>query len=206
MKKFIIVSLLSMSLVTPLPPTVGQTQRKEVNRNVVTNDDNFIKEEIQYKFELQRLKIKELQEQAEKTKYISVIIPSHEIKRDSITNEKYVTASFEEDEHWIDIVETYYTNSVKNCGKTDAISASGKLLDRGGYIAAPYDIEFGTIIITKDDKNNYGEYEVQDRGGAIKWIDNHTMKIDIFVPNATQKQLEKLGVKKVKGKLINKNN
>lgn len=107
----------------------------------------------------------------------------------------------------INILVSFYTNNYEDCGKTDAISASGKNLvtaSRGGnmtYVAAPKSIAFGTMI----EIEGIGTCNVQDRGGAIKyvWIDGiKYMKIDIFVPGATSKQLKNKGLVKTKGHII----
>lgn len=63
--------------------------------------------------------------------------------------------------------------------------------------ATPSNIPYGSFI----ELDNMGLYKVVDTGGAIKWIDNDTMKIDIFIPYATIKELNNLGIKKVKGKI-----
>lgn len=106
----------------------------------------------------------------------------------------------------INIVVSFYTNSKSDCGKTNGVSASGKhlpTLSRGGTIpiAAPKDIPFNTKIYI----DGIGECDVQDRGGLIKWvwIDGvKYMKVDLFVPNTTDKKLKEMGIVKTTGHII----
>ncbi|WP_297419315.1 3D domain-containing protein [Clostridium sp.] len=98
---------------------------------------------------------------------------------------------------WITIRISYYTVSYSECNKTDGITASGKHIE-SGMIAAPTNIPFGTKINIPEINTIY---TVEDRGSAIKW-DGGIMKIDVYIPNATQKQLINLGVKYVKGYFI----
>lgn len=109
----------------------------------------------------------------------------------------------------IPIVCSFYTSSIEDCGKTDAISASGKNLNnlsRGSehitYVAAPKTIKFGTQINVE----GVGICQVEDRGGAIKYVTINGvkyMKLDVFVPGATRKQLLQKGIVKTKGYIIN---
>jgi 3D (Asp-Asp-Asp) domain-containing protein len=90
---------------------------------------------------------------------------------------------------------SYYTNSDIECGNSLGITASGRQIQQG-MIAAPSNIPFGTKIII-----NESEYVVTDRGGAIGY-EGDTMKIDIYVPNASQSQLNRLGVKYTTGYIV----
>ena len=107
----------------------------------------------------------------------------------------------------INILISFYTSSVQNCGNSKGVSASGKNLNtisRGGSsisCAAPSSVEFGTQIQV----DGLGICTVEDRGGAIKWIQINGiqyMKLDVFVPHATQKQLMKKGIIKTTGRII----
>lgn len=107
----------------------------------------------------------------------------------------------------INIIVTFYTNSIEDCQSTAGISASGKNLvsaSRGGditYVAAPKNIPFNTKI----DVKGIGVCDVQDRGGAIKhvWIDNvEYMKLDVFVKGATRQELLNKGKLKTTGHII----
>lgn len=106
----------------------------------------------------------------------------------------------------VNILITYYSNNIEDCGKTDAISASGKNLNRSGYltyVAAPKDISFGTKI----DVEKIGVCQVEDRGGKIQyvWIRGiEYLKLDVFVKGATRQQLLDKGVLKTKGTIIKK--
>ena len=101
--------------------------------------------------------------------------------------------------YWIDVRLTYYTNSVSDCGKTDAIAASGKHLNDGGnYVAAPKGISFGTRMYIE----GRGNYVVEDRGGAITYR-NGVMMLDVYVPNASNSYLRRLGVTHTRAKIYN---
>lgn len=103
----------------------------------------------------------------------------------------------------VDILVTYYSNSYEDCGKTDAISASGKNLNRSGnmtYVAAPKDISFGTKI----DVDKIGSCLVEDRGGKIKHVTLdgvNYLKLDVYVKCATKQELIDKGILKTKGRI-----
>lgn len=97
----------------------------------------------------------------------------------------------------VKIEMTFYTSSVSNCGNNLGITTSGKK-DQSGYVAAPKNVPMGTIINIP----NRGNYVVEDRGGAIIWKGD-IMKIDVFVPNATEEQLNQMGVIYTTGTLSN---
>lgn len=85
---------------------------------------------------------------------------------------------------------TYYTNedSLLQGGQYDKI---GKLLTSHNepIAAAPSNIPYGSYLIFDEEVRGSKEYKIVDTGGAIKWIDNYTMKVDIFVPNVSTKWL-----------------
>ena len=134
------------------------------------------------------------------TEPLTTVIEGREINRKDIEVEKYITKCFKEDEEWIDVVATYYTNSYSDCSKNDGIGANNIRLSRG-HIAAPKEYKFGTKFVFED-KGNYEVYEVQDRGGVIRKLNNHTIKVDIYIPNASAKYINQLGVKHFKAKVI----
>lgn len=82
----------------------------------------------------------------------------------------------------ITVKVTYYTNI------DDALQ--GGLNDRIGVpltshsmpvIAMPSDVPYGSYLEIQD----VGTFKVVDTGGAIKWLDSNTCKVDIFVPNVS---------------------
>lgn len=145
---------------------------------VNTGEDTKVAKQHEYDLK----KAKELKEQQEK-----------------ILKEKYELEKKQKEEaEWIPVRLSFYTNDVHDCGKTDGITASGKNISRGGnFIAAPIDIPFNTIMYIE----GYGEYEVVDRGGDIHY-DNGVMKLDVFVTNATQAEINELGVKYTKARIL----
>ena len=68
-----------------------------------------------------------------------------------------------------EVIVTYYTASIEECGKSDGITASGVRAIEGITVAAD-DIPLGTVIIL-DGK----EYIVQDKFGG-----NYRNRIDIY--------------------------
>lgn len=70
-----------------------------------------------------------------------------------------------------------YTAAADECGKSDGITASGKMVKENHTIACPREFKFGTKIKI----NGYGTYVCEDRGGAIKI--NH---LDVYMKTKTQ--------------------
>ncbi len=70
-----------------------------------------------------------------------------------------------------------YTASADECGKSDGITASGKLVKENHTIACPKEYKFGTKIKIE----GFGTYVCEDRGGAIKGN-----KFDIYMKTKTQ--------------------
>ena len=50
--------------------------------------------------------------------------------------------------------------------------------------AAPDDIPYGSVMVLDHPVNGSNEYKIVDTGGAIRWVDSETCRIDIFVPEA----------------------
>ena len=98
---------------------------------------------------------------------------------------------------YINVRLSYYTSSYEECGKNDGISANGTSINDGGnYVAAPSSVPFGTKL------NIDGTiYTVVDRGGAIGYS-NGVMMLDVYVPGASQEQLNNLGVKFTKAQIL----
>jgi 3D (Asp-Asp-Asp) domain-containing protein len=130
----------------------------------------------------------------------STTIKGYDVAKEEI-DKKYIDNQIESEDGYFDVILTYYTVSYEECGKIDGITASGKRVSRG-FIATPPNIDFGTNIYIK----NHGMTVVEDRGGAIQTIYENGkkyIKIDIYVPNASQRQLNKLGKVYTTAKIIN---
>lgn len=138
-----------------------------------------------------------------------VQIDNNKLMANEITNEE-INTKIKEPE-WINIEISYYSNIVSNCGKCDSISANGTNLNnyvysRGGNqfddyyvpIACPKSIPFNTKLFI----SGIGNCICLDRGFSIQWKDNNTMKIDVYIPNITDEELNKLGLKQSKGYII----
>lgn len=123
-----------------------------------------------------------------------VIQHQREQAAEDYKQKQIVSQQQEEQIQWINIRISYYTISYSDCGNIKGITSSGKHIQEG-MIAAPHDIPFGTQLILPDMGVTY---DVQDRGGDITWSGD-IMKIDVYVEGASQSELNKLGVKYVKG-------
>lgn len=82
----------------------------------------------------------------------------------------------------IKVKVTYYTNI------NDTLQ--GGLNDRRGVplvshgmpiVAMPSDVPYGSYL----NIDGVGTFKVVDTGGAIKWIDDETCKVDVFIPNVS---------------------
>jgi len=133
------------------------------------------------------------------------VIKKKEVKIAKVVKKTKNVVKYKSRRETINILISYYTSSISDCGKTDAVSASGKTLSRGGngttYIAAPSSIPFGTRINIR----GIGICSVVDRGGAIHYTyinGTRYMKIDVFVPGASNSELQNKGIMKTKGYII----
>ena len=133
------------------------------------------------------------------------VVKKKEVKIAKVIKKNKKVVKKQPERETINILISYYTNSVSDCGKTDAVSASGKTLSRGGdgttYIAAPSNIPFRTRLNIR----GIGICSVVDRGGAIHYTyinGTRYMKIDVFVPGASNSELENKGIMKTKGYII----
>lgn len=96
---------------------------------------------------------------------------------------------------WVTVRLSYYTSNLTDCNKTDGITASGKHAAYG-MCAAPSNFPLGSTFVLQSGQ----ELTVQDRGGAIKVRDG-VIWLDVFIPNATEEELNSMGVKYVKAYL-----
>ena len=102
-------------------------------------------------------------------------VPKQILKRESQSSQPFSKL------RWItkSATLTAYCPCVKCCGKTDKITASGKLATQSNTIAAPRSIPFGTRIAVKMDADIHIIGEVEDRGSAIVERDG-VIKLDIY--------------------------
>lgn len=116
------------------------------------------------------------------------------IKQDKVEEQKKKRMQIQNIPKTYKIILTFYSVDAEQCGKTDGITASGKHIQEG-MCAAPSSINFGKVISL----SNGQSYVVEDRGSSkyIRWIDNNTFRIDVYVPS--RKQAEKLGVQTYTG-------
>jgi len=70
-----------------------------------------------------------------------------------------------------------YTAAADECGKSDGITASGKMVKENRTIACPREFKFGTKIRIQ----GKGTYICEDRGGAIK-----INKLDIYMKTKSE--------------------
>lgn len=86
---------------------------------------------------------------------------------------------------------TYY------CNFNDAMEGGqhdkkGKLLTshHEPVVALPKNVPYGSYLILDKNVNGNNIYKCVDSGGAIKWLDENTMKVDVFIPNVTPQWIE----------------
>jgi len=114
-----------------------------------------------------------------------------------------VAQQIESDKGWFDVIITFYTSSSLNCGNSKGITASGKHI-KCGMIASPSSFSFGTQLYIPE----RGVVTVEDRGGAIKSTYENGkkyIKLDVFIPNISQRNLLKMGKVYSKAKIIKPN-
>jgi 3D (Asp-Asp-Asp) domain-containing protein len=123
--------------------------------------------------------------------------PTKEKIRKQEEEKKLQEQKKKEESQWINLICTFYSsgedeNGIGNSNKT----ASGKRLSRG--MCASNSHKLGTQIYTKE----FNVLTVTDRGNEkyIHKVDENTYRIDIYVPD--KNLAEKMGVMKIKGKII----
>lgn len=140
---------------------------------------------------------------------------TNEVKQiDKVEEVEFVSSHqeeiIEEVEEWIEvnIHVSYYTDlPIENTPNKPTTDAQGNKLTYG-TIAIPRDLPLGTTFIIDGFD---GEYVGRDRGSRkyIKWIDDNTMKIDMYIPrksgesNSTYyKRVNNMGVTKTTGRYL----
>lgn len=108
----------------------------------------------------------------------TTVISENPIQSQETLSKEKVGKRFED----IIIHVTYYTNidNTLQGGKNDR---RGKPLTSHSMpvVAMPSDVPYGSYLDIKD----HGTFKVVDTGGAIKWIDENTCKVDVFIPNVS---------------------
>lgn len=156
-------------------------------QNVIEKHQEEIDQQKQLKIEQQEYQQKQREQQEEERQQQ---IRAQEIQQQSAQ---------QNNNSKINIELSFYTNNTDDCGKTDAISSSGKHLDASYiYCAAPLDVPFGTIIKLENGQTLI----VVDRGGAIRWVYKNgqkVMKLDVFVKDVSEDYLRNKGVVNTQG-------
>ena len=139
-------------------------------------------------------------------------LKAQEIKKDDCIPIKYGLEEQAVESGWkskrVKFIITYYY--------ADSTPLQGGYLDKYGkellsykvpICATPNDIPYGSVVVFDHPINNSREYKSVDTGGAIRWIDGDTCRIDIFVPDARciKDITSKYGNKIVEGKIYFKN-
>ena len=108
--------------------------------------------------------------------------------------EEYIEEEYIEEETYnIDFTLTYYGTSEEENGGFEGITCTGKKLKEG--MAASNYYELGTVIEFEDGS----KVTISDKGG--KDFDSPN-RLDIYVDTYSDEVLNKLGRKKIKGKII----
>lgn len=168
----------------------GELIKKQVSIGEVKGYDEFLKNYKNKVKEIEKQRQKEMQEHARKEKEEYERL--HKIRK----LDRGYSGTYRVLE--INCIVSYYTNSNSRLegGKYDK---KGNLLTSHNMnvCATPSNIPYGSFV----ELNGMGVYKVVDTGRAIRWTKDGSMKVDVFVPNATNEYLNKLGVKKVTGKI-----
>lgn len=160
------------------------------NFNILMDDVKERQQEIKIQQERKRVQEqKQREEQMKKEKEKQKEVK----KKDDIAINKVSNNSSRTKK--INIIATHYGVSASENGGFTALTASGKQL-KYGMVATPVNIPFGSLIFI----DGLGTFVAEDRGNPsyINWINENTVRIDIFVPVSTR-ELQKLGVKKYTG-------
>lgn len=179
-----------------------RSKRQTIALSLAITTMLFLTHSTQQKVTIEEV-ISQEQVKLEDTKeIITATLPSREINMsdvqvDKLPNQPLSRGGGSGIKKEYNVIISYYTNSVADCGKTDAIGANNKKM-KYGYIAMPKEFPFNTKI----ELEGIGVFENQDRGSAIRKINGDTIKIDMYIPNATRKQLLQMGIKKVKGYIL----
>lgn len=123
------------------------------------------------------------------SKEISIYDVKMEVKQLNSNNQIEINYDYKQK---VNIIATAYTASKEECGNNKGITASGQRLSRG-MIATHPSIPFNTIL----DIDSVGRVVVTDRGGALHWINNYTIRVDIYMPR--KKDAIDFGIKNLDG-------
>ena len=81
---------------------------------------------------------------------------------------------------------TYYTNINNSLqGGNKDKKGNNLVLHDESVIALPKDVPYGSYLIFDEPVLGETIYKNVDTGGAIVWLNDYEMKVDIFVPNVT---------------------
>lgn len=144
-----------------------------------------------------------------RTKEVKLIDEVEEVEFVSAHQEEIIEVE-EEVSEWVEVSihVSYYTDlPIENTPNKPTTDAQGNKLKRG-TIAIPRDLPLGTTFII-DGFN--GEYVGRDRGSKkyIRWIDNNTMKIDMYIPRKSgesdgtyYRRVNNMGITKTTGRYL----
>ena len=184
--------LLSSSLLFTIPTAtmtpLANNIKEEANVDIMVHKDRFGLgiNPIQEQFEKDRIELGKKKDEKAK------ILLKEQQKNEPEWEEKTFIIS-------------YYGATYNECGNNKFITASG-IPVKEGQVAVPKDIPFGSKLII-----NGIEYIATDRGNPnyIKTLSNGNIKVDVFIQRLSyetdyqyEKRINKLGVRKVVGKLL----
>jgi len=173
---------------------IGKKHVKALNAKKVAIKEAKAKKKMIKEATRKKVNIKEVREvkEVKKIKEIKRVAHKEEISRGNTIHHSQSAEG-----GWFNVEISFYTNSENNCSSTAAITASGAHAN-SETIATPSNIPFGTGIYIE----GLGNKIVQDRGGAIKNEGNGVMKIDVFVPNASERELLNMGIVRTRARII----
>ena len=178
----IIFSIINMPTTRPTASTFSDNGINTIDKMIIETNDNRIKQEEQNKINMLNEIGKGLVEINKKKQEEERIKELNKHRRRILFH------------------ITYYTNSYEEGGVRDK---KGKYLVNHDMpvVALPKNISYGCRVEFDNEVLGNTEYINVDSGNAIQWINDDECVVDVFVPNASQSYLNKLGRDKCYGYL-----
>ena len=176
--------LLTSNLINYPTPTFTAVQTTEEVDSVIKRDCRNFYDEYLSKYEEVQIQ-KEIQKQLEEER-----LRQEELERQRIEEEKgklinklgYEPSKIVK----VNCVVTFYY--------ADCTILQGGYNDKKGVplsshdepiVALPSDVTYGSYIEFDKEIRGYTRYKCVDAGGAIRWLDDNTIVVDVFVPEAS---------------------
>ena len=171
MRIWVVGTILSILLITPIIPVHAQTNNQNENQEEISPEKyNFSDDPFLLEWSFGAI--------AQRNQNVT--------SEESMSEEDIVLARWKEKqaEKWANLPKekfmvnaSAYTAAADECGKSNGITSSGLLVEENRTLACPPSFPFGTKIYI----DGIGERRCEDRGGAIKG--NH---VDIYMQTKSE--------------------